>query len=159
MKRIFTTLLLIVSFIFRSQSQVIDNACEGIPCNSLPICGVNTIANVNSYTASLAPFNVNPGGIGNCNNAVGGVVNYTATPNWIYYRLKCYAGGVLNFSINPNDPAADMDWAIWDISVSGCGSLTAGNLLECNSFAGAGATGLQPAPAAGFETGITLTAG
>ncbi|MBK8144224.1 MAG: hypothetical protein IPK62_04080 [Bacteroidetes bacterium] len=157
MNKIITTLLIIASFCFQSQAQVINNAFESqSPCNAMPICGVNTLTVPYTYSTT-APFNVNPGGAANCNNAIGGVVAYT--PNWVFYRFKCFGAGTLQFTITPNDPVADMDWAIWDITVSGCGNLNAGNILECNSFAGAGGTGMAGAAAPGFETPLALTAG
>ncbi|MCZ2140549.1 MAG: SprB repeat-containing protein, partial [Bacteroidia bacterium] len=132
------------------------NACESqSACNAMPICNTNTYSVPFTYTTS-APYNVNPGGAASCNNAVGGLVNFV--PNWAYYRFKCFGAGVLNFTITPNDPLADMDWAIWDITASGCGTLNAGNIQACNSYNGTGATGMQPLAAAGFTAQISLVA-
>ncbi|MBK6820978.1 MAG: hypothetical protein IPG85_15845 [Bacteroidetes bacterium] len=157
MKRIITAILLIVSF--QLNAQVLNNQCESqTPCNALPICGTATVSIAPSYSTT-APYNVNPGGAGTCAGALGGTFTYT--PNWVFFRFKCFTGGALNFAIIGNDLASDLDWAMWDITVSGCGSLSAGNLVECNAYptAGAGGTGVQAAAAFGFEPTITLVAG
>ncbi|MBL7766103.1 MAG: SprB repeat-containing protein, partial [Chitinophagaceae bacterium] len=150
MKRILTALLLIAGFVFQSKAQLLATGqCEESPCGARIICGTGTINNPYSYQNATG----NP--VGTCASSSG---TFSYAQNWMYYRFKCTQTGILNFSITANDAASDLDWALWDISTSGCSSLGTGNLVECNA-AGAGATGISGTPGVLFENSITVTAG
>jgi gliding motility-associated-like protein len=158
MKRILTLLTLVVGFLTSAQSQVLLDQCESLSgCNARVICGTSTIVTPFSYTTSTTT-----GPIGTC---AGGTpvltYTYSTTPDWVFYRFTCYGTGTLNFRISSNDSAttnSDLDWALWNITSTGCGTLGIGNLVECNA-ALAGATGIQPIGNANFEPSITITAG
>ena len=153
MKRIITSLILIAGFIVQGNAQVLLNQCESAtPCNARVICG-NTVNSNFSYTTAPA---FNP--MVTCASSTG---TFAYASNWVYYRFTCYTTGTLNFRLNSNDSASvasDLDWALWDISTTGCGSLT--SIIECNA-AGNGATGILTGglPAANFEPNVTITAG
>ncbi len=155
MKRIITSLALILGFLVQGQSQVLLNQCESATaCNARTICG-GTVVSAFSYTTSPAS---NP--IGTCASSTG---TFAYASNWVYYRFTCYTTGTLNFRLNSNDSAStasDLDWALWNITASGCGSLTTANTVECNA-AGNGATGIFTGgiPSANFEPNTTITAG
>ena len=157
MKRIVTSLILILAFGFQLQAQLqpMNGACEQNPCQARAICG--TVTNNNfSYQSNTG----NPPGAGSCGNALGGTFGFVQ--NWMYYKITCYTSGTFNFSLVANDPASDLDWALWNTTVSGCGSVLTGNIpIECNSFPGGGGapTGIAAAAAAGFEPTVNMVAG
>lgn len=133
-----------------AQLQNMNSACEQNPCQALPICST-TITNPYSYQSNTG----NPGVLtsGGCGNSIGGYNVYEQ--NWIYYQFTCYNTGILNFTITPNDPLGDLDWALWNITNTDCSAIASTNLVECNSFVGTGPTGMQPIAAQGFEPQIT----
>lgn len=161
MKRIITSIALILGFAIQGYSQLLPaNQCESqSPCNARSICG-NVVTTNFSYATTPA-F-----------NPVGVCGAFTYSSNWMYYRFTCYTTGTLNFRLVPIDSTlvgSDLDWALWNITTSGCGSLTAGNLVSCNA-AGAGpvvgattfsATGILTGgiPAANFQPGLPVVAG
>ena len=153
MKRIITSLVLFVGFMLQGNAQVLLNQCESTtPCSARSICG-NTVVTNYSYTTAPA---FNP--MVTCASSTG---TFAYASNWVYYRFTCYTTGTLNFRLNSNDSAStasDLDWALWDITTTGCGSLT--TIVECNA-AGNGATGILTGglPAANFEPNVTITAG
>ncbi len=153
MKRIITSLVLLVGFMLQGNAQVLLNQCESTtPCSARSICG-NTVVTNYSYTTAPA---FNP--MVTCASSTG---TFAYASNWVYYRFTCYTTGTLNFRLNSNDSAStasDLDWALWDITTTGCGSLT--TIVECNA-AGNGATGILTGglPAANFEPNVTITAG
>lgn len=153
MKRIFTSLVLLFGLIYQGQAQLLPaNQCESqTPCNAKPLCG--TVIN-SAFSYSTTPA-FNP--VGTCASSTG---TFSYTSNWMYYKFTCNTTGTFNFRLNANDSASDLDWAIWDITSSGCGAISGANLLECNA-AGNGATGIQTGglPAANFEPNLTITAG
>jgi len=155
MKRILTSLALIFAFIVQGQTQILNNYCESqSACNARPICGA-TIVTTNSFTTT-APYNVNP--IGTCASLSG---TFAYTPNWVYYRVNCYATGIFNFRLVSNDSAtvnSDLDWAMWNITTTGCGTLGTPNTIECNA-AGNGPTGIAAIPTNNFEPSIIINAG
>ncbi|GBL36183.1 hypothetical protein EMGBS15_17780 [Filimonas sp.] len=153
MKRILTSLALILGFALQGQSQVLLNQCESATaCRARTICGGTIVSNF-SYTTSPA---FNP--VGTCASSTG---TFAYASNWVYYRFTCYTTGILNFRLNSNDStttASDLDWALWDITATGCNTLT--TIVECNA-AGNGATGILTGgiPSANFEPNLTITAG
>ena len=154
MKKIITSLLLILGFCLQGKAQLLPmNQCESSPCGALPICG-NTITNIYSYQSNTG----NPTGVGTCASSTG---TFTYNQNWVYYRFKCYTTGTFNFTLTPNDATSDLDWAMWNVTTSGCSSITNSNMIECNAADVLGATGIQTGglPAASFENNITITAG
>ncbi len=155
MKRLLSAIFLLAAFVTPSRAQLLTNACEADPCKALPICG-NTTVNIAPSYASTA--GTNP--IGTCSgvNPAGTTFSYTA--NWVYLRFTCTTTGSLLFNLTANDGASDLDWALWDITTTGCSSLGVGNLVECNSR-GVGATGTQVGALANtlFQNPPTLTAG
>ena len=155
MKRIFTSLVMVLGFVMQSQAQMqnMNSACEQNPCQALPVCAT-TVSNPYSYQSNTG----NPGvAATGCGNSIGGTVTYAQ--NWMYYRFTCQTAGTLNFTITPNDPSGDLDWAMWNVTNSGCGGIATGNLVECNSFPGLGGTGMQAVAAQAFEPQVTLVAG
>ena len=144
MKRFLTSLAFIIGFVFQGHSQVLNNQFESqSACNAIPICG---LVKTSPYTFSTsAPFNTNP--IGTCAANLGGTTAYNA--NWVYYRFTAYTTGAIRFTITSANAAVDLDWALWDITVSGCGSLTIGNTVECNA---------GPAGITGINTTMTVSA-
>ena len=144
-----------LGFVLQGQSQLLPaNQCESSPCGARPICG-NTITSGFSFVTSPAS---NP--IGTCASSTG---TFAYSSNWVYYRFTCYSTGTFTMRLNSNDSATiatDLDWAMWDITTSGCSALTTANVVECNA-AGAGPTGILTAgtPSANFENNVTITAG
>jgi gliding motility-associated-like protein len=153
MKRIITSLVLIIGLVWNAQAQLLPaNQCESqTPCNARALCG--SVINVPYSFITTPAFNP----IGTCASSTG---TFSYTSNWVYYRFTCYSTGIFNFRLNANDSASDLDWALWDITTSGCGSIGTSNVVSCNA-AGAGPTGIQTgtAPAANFQPNITITAG
>ena len=161
MKRIFTVLILLASFYMQSHAQVLSNQCESSPCNALPICGTATISQPYAFTSVGNPPGT-PLQITSCVNNLG--VNTAASNNWVFYRFTCYSGGDLNFLITPNQTLTNLNWALWDITTSGCGNLNTGNVVECNFNASAtaangGITGCGATTSAIIEPSLTLTPG
>jgi len=134
MKRIFTVLILLVSFYMQSHAQTLSNQCESSPCNALPICGTATISQPYAFTSVGNPPGT-PLQVTSCINNLG--VNTAASNNWVFYRFTCYSGGDLNFLITPNQTLTNLNWALWDITTSGCGNLGDGFKVACNFNASA----------------------
>lgn len=155
MKRILSALFLMTAFVLPSRAQLLTNACESDPCKALPVCGNTTYTVAPSYTSSVAS---NP--IGTCSGISPAGTTFAYASNWMYVRFTCTTTGSLVFTLTALDAAADLDWALWDITTTGCSSLGVGNLVECNSR-GAGATGTQVGAAVNslFQNPPTITAG
>ncbi|HNF72113.1 MAG TPA: hypothetical protein PLP34_06865, partial [Chitinophagaceae bacterium] len=149
MKRILSAVLLLIAFTTTLKAQLLPaNQCESqSACNARPLCG-GVINNAFSYVTTPAS---NP--IGTCASSTG---TFAYNSNWMFYKFTCYSTGIFNFRLNANDSASDLDWALWDVTVTGCGTLTSANVVECNA-AGNGPTGIQTGttPAANFEPNVT----
>lgn len=160
MKRIFTVLILLLSFYIQSHAQTLNNQCESSPCNALPICGT-LVSQPYAFTSGGNPPGT-PLQVTSCINNLG--TSTTATSNWVFYRFTCYSAGDLNFLITPNQTLTNLNWALWDITTSGCGNLNTGNVVECN-FNGSstalnfGITGCGITTSAIIEPTLTLNAG
>ena len=126
MKRIFTVLILLLSFYIQSNAQLVSNQCESMsPCNALPICDIALPITQTFSFSMVGPPAGNPLQVTTCQN--NNTLTNTMTNNWVFYRFTCYNGGDLNFIITPNQANSNLNWALWDISVSGCGNLNTGN--------------------------------
>lgn len=68
--------------------------------------------------------------------------------NDVWYTLTVQAGGQLCFTLAPNNPADDYDWAVYDLTQAGCAQI-ANNLnleVSCNYSGTRGATGPNGQP-------------
>ncbi|MBL7771591.1 MAG: gliding motility-associated C-terminal domain-containing protein [Chitinophagaceae bacterium] len=131
MKRIITSIVVLLVSFWSTQAQtMITGGCESSPCNAIPLCGIGTVNQANSFTSTGNPQ-------GTCG------ANFF-TGNWVYYRFTCYASGNLTFTITPNDATSDINWGLWDISVTGCGSLSATTTCSAAPTAGAVNSGIIP---------------
>ncbi|MDZ4824263.1 MAG: gliding motility-associated C-terminal domain-containing protein [Flavobacteriales bacterium] len=66
-----------------------------------------------------------------------GVCNLNAEWGSVWYSFTVQQDGLLSFIINPNDPNADYDWALFDISAGGCAGIIDGGTspeVSCNSW-------------------------
>jgi len=161
MKRIFTVLILLVSFYIQSHAQTLSNQCESSPCNALPICGTATISQPFAFTSVGNPPG-SPLQVTSCINNLG--INTVATNNWVFYRFTCYSGGDFNFLITPNQTLTNLNWALWDITTSGCGNLGDGFKVACNfntsaTAANGGITGCGPTTSAIIEPTYSMQPG
>lgn len=139
MKQITTAIVLSLVAFFSSKAQVIViNACESNPCNAFVHCGAGNVIQQNSFAS-----------IGNPQGTCG--ANFF-TGNWVYYRFTCYASGNLNFTITPNDAASDINWALWNITTTGCANLS--STTTCNAAPSAGAVNSGIIPITGGNTYI-----
>ena len=85
-------------------------------------------------------------------NGVGAIENIAANScfgqnerqsKWYKFTVGC--SGTLGFVINPNNPADDYDWALWNSSASPCAA-TMPAPIACNWSGCPGSTGLSPDP-------------
>lgn len=104
-------------------AQAPEQDCVG----SIPVCQ-NGYTQQNSYTGSgNEPNEINP----NSSCLGGGELNS------VWYTMTIQSDGLLNFSITPNDPTDDYDWAVFNLTDATCADIFDNPALEvvCN-FAG-----------------------
>lgn len=153
MKKIFAVCLFFYFIQSQAQMQNMNSACEQNPCQALPICAT-VVTNPYSYQSNTGNAGIPTNG---CGNSVGGTNDFAQ--NWNYYQFTCQSSGTFNFTITSNDPQGDFDWALWDVTSSGCSGISSSNLIECNSFVGTGTTGIQSNPSNGFEPTVNILFG
>ncbi len=62
--------------------------------------------------------------------------------NTTWFIFTTQTAGLINFGINPIDPADDYDWAVYNISTNGCSDIYSGGMqVSCNYCATPGLTG------------------
>jgi gliding motility-associated-like protein len=140
MKRIITSILILLAAYSNVKAQMLTNACESSPCNAISICGIGAKNQLYSFTSTGYPQST-------CGAQL-------MSNNWVYYRFTCYASGVLQFQINPNDPLTDINWALYNITTSGCSNLAA--TTDCSAAASAGSVS---SPAINITVGNTYILG
>lgn len=102
--------------------------------NSIPVCQ-NTFAQQNSYSG---PGN-NTAEINPTTSCLGG-----GELNSVWYTMTIQADGFLNFSITPNNPTDDYDWAVFNLSNATCEDIYDNPALEvsCNFSGNTGNNGI-----------------
>src|SRR5690606_35490644 len=121
MKKHLLSLLIIISAFSYGQSDCIS---------AIPVCGNSNI----SYT---------PSGIGLVDEELGGCM-YSDEDMTVWYQFTAGSAGTLAFTINPNDPDDDYDFAVYgpNIPCSQVG-IGAGAPIRCNYSGVDGPTGLS----------------
>lgn len=106
-----------------------EQDCPG----AIPICG-DSYSTTNSYA-----------GVGNIPGEINGSNSCLANGerNDVWYVFTVQQNGNLMFTISPNDPADDYDWAVYNITSSSCSDIATDPSLEvsCNYSGTAGDTG------------------
>lgn len=102
--------------------------------NSIAVCQ-NTFSQQNSYSGSgNNNMEINPN-----NSCLGG-----GELNSVWYTMTIQEDGLLNFSITPNDPLDDYDWAVFNLSNATCDDIYDNPALEvsCNFSGNTGNNGI-----------------
>ena len=168
MKRIFTLIVVLCIAVLQqanAQNLLLTNACERNPCNALSLCVPTPIAgqvvtNPNAYNTASNPMLPNT-----TFGACGGTgITGPSTGNWCFYRFRVFQGGTFGFSIAANDPACDLNFALFNTTLSGGCNISSANGVAWNAAPSAGTTtGCLPTGpcTATFETlnGLPLVAG
>lgn len=101
---------------------------------AIPVCRELYIQN-NSYS-----------GTGNYPNEINGASSCLTTGevNDVWYRFNVTTSGVLSFTIIPNDPSDDYDWAVFNLSNNECDEIFFNPSLQisCNYEANTGNGGI-----------------
>ncbi len=106
-----------------------EQDCSG----AIPVCS-DTYIQSNSYS-----------GTGNVPNEINSSASCLSSGeiNSVWYVLQEQTTGDLSFTINPNSPTDDYDWAVFNITNTGCDQIYSNASLEisCNASGNAGSTG------------------
>ncbi len=105
----------------------VEQDCSG----AIGVCNVS-YAEANSYTGFGLTQEVNS----TC--LLGGETNS------VWYTFQATTIGTIGFDIIPNDPNDDYDFAVYNITSGGCGSVPTATPIRCNWSATAGTTGCTP---------------
>lgn len=100
--------------------------------NAIPICQPIYVTNI-SYS-----------GEGNITGEINNVIScLNGEKNDVWYTFTVTASGNLNFTITPNNPADDYDWAVYNLTNSICADIVGNPSLEvsCNFSGNAGCGG------------------
>jgi large repetitive protein len=119
--------------------------------NAIPICN-SSYTNLNIITGT--------GNIGNEINALNSCL-LTGERNDIWYIVNISTSGNLSFTINPVNPLHNYDWAVYDLTNSGCTSIFTDPSLEiaCNYNNSPGNTGPNGQPGAQNGPVLPVAAG
>ena len=117
-------------------SQLPPNQPEQDCFNAIPICS-NVYAQPNSYTGQGRVLDEIP---------LSSTCLVTGEVNNVWYILTVKQAGDLCFTLNPNNPADDYDWAVFNLSNSNCSDIASDLSLavSCNDrkpIGGNGTTG------------------
>lgn len=89
-------------------------------------------------------------GSGNVDNEVNSSISCLGGGeiNSVWYTFTTQTAGDVNFTINPNNPANDYDWAVFNLSNASCADIftDASLLVSCNFSAIPGPTGANNGP-------------
>lgn len=113
---------------------------------ALPVC--QSIYNQgNSYTGS----GIQPNEINTASSCLG-----SGEKNDVWYIFTVQVSGTLCFSITPNNPSDDYDWAVYNLTTASCSDIFTNPALEvacnfegnvgCNGVTGANGQNLPPSP-------------
>lgn len=101
--------------------------------NAIPIC-INQYTQQNSYS-----------GQGNLPNEINPVLSCLTAGerNDVWYTLKVQSSGNLSFTITPNTPTDDYDWAVFNLTNAACSQIAVDGSLQvsCNFSANVGCNG------------------
>jgi len=133
LKQIISLLVLSV-VVYTGGAQVCTHPGQ-TPESAILVCGTE------SFTAGTATF---------CGNLTvpapcpGGFPYENKNPN--FFRMLCFQGGTLGFVIVPNDPLANYDWQLFDVTNVNPGSIftNQGLFITCNWSSEPGETGASP---------------
>ncbi len=115
-------------------TQVSAQAPEQDCVNSIAVCQ-NGYSQQNSYSGSgNLPNEIDP----NLSCLGGGELNS------VWYTMTIQSDGLLNFSITPNDPSDDYDWAVFNLTNATCADIFTNAALEvsCNFSGNTGNGGI-----------------
>ena len=127
--RAYLVLVLAVSVGF-AQAQAPEQDCV----NAIAVCQ-NSFSQQNSYSgAGNNATEINPN-----NSCLGG-----GELNSVWYTMTIQSDGFLNFSITPNNPLDDYDWAVYNLSNASCADIFDNPALEvsCNFSGNTGNSGI-----------------
>lgn len=125
--------LFCLAFVFvftQAQAQAPEQDCV----NAIPVCQ-GGYSQQNSYSGSgNLPNEIDP----NLSCLGGGELNS------VWYTMTIQSDGLLNFSITPNDPADDYDWAVFNLTNATCADIFTNAALEvsCNFSGNTGNGGI-----------------
>ncbi len=139
MKRIYP-LLFMLAMLAASTRLYAQFPTNGDCLGAIPLC------------QSVYTFNSSANGPGNYTDLpVLGAANENHCPtncisageaNTTWYVFTTQSGGLVNFTLTPNDPADDYDWAVYNITTGGCSGIYAGGMqVSCNYCLNTGSTG------------------
>jgi gliding motility-associated-like protein len=118
---------------------------------AIPICGTSYVNNA-IYT-----------GVGSIPNEINALNSclLTGERNDAWYIINIASNGSLSFSIIPNTPSENYDWAVYDLTSSDCSDIFSNPALEvsCNYNSNPGATGPNGLMGAQNEPVIPVSAG
>ncbi len=133
--------LLLIAILFLSQvntaiAQVITNATEQNCPGAIPVCHGDYQQN-NSYSGSGTITELTTQA---CNPTGNSGALLSGEKNGVWYVINVVCPGYFCFTLMPNDPNDDYDWAVWDVTGGGCSLIYNYNTGVPNAYPPYGST-------------------